>query len=276
MPVILNQDCPIIRSRQNSHFKSWLQTGRKGPWGDAFICEGWRFAEAALQSGLLPLAFIVAESQLVQSQRLDRLAALMPEKTPVYILADDLLASLSDTCHSQGCILLLPKHFQPALSAQQLALTSRQQRWLVLDRLQDPGNVGTLIRTAAAFAFSGVLLMTGTASPYESKALRASMGAIFRLPLTSFSTAADCAAFLKARQAHIYAAALDGTPSPRLNWQLPAALVIGNEGNGVSREFLQLADCCVRIPQVPEIESLNAASAGAILCYELCGDISFK
>ncbi|NJP39505.1 RNA methyltransferase [Oscillospiraceae bacterium HV4-5-C5C] len=276
MSVTLDQNCPVIRSRQNSHFKAWLQTGRKGPFEDVFICEGLRFAEAALQSGLIPRAFILAESLLVQPERLDRLTAIMPEQTPVFVLADDLLAALSDTRHSQGCLLLLPKQFQPALSAQQQAMSPRQQRWLVLDRLQDPGNVGTLIRTAAAFAFSGVLFMNGTASPYESKALRASMGAIFRIPLTFFRTPADCVAFLKERQALLYAADLNGTPSRRLSWQLPAALVIGNEGNGVCREFLQLADCCVRIPQVPEIESLNAAAAGAILCYELCGDISFK
>jgi RNA methyltransferase, TrmH family len=142
----------------------------------------------------------------------------------------------------------------------------------VLDAVQDPGNVGTMLRTALALGASGVVALKGTAELTNPKVLRGSMGAAFRLP----AAAVDVGAFIawaSARGLELVVAAADGTPVERRpHGPAPIALVVGNEGAGVSPALAAAAARRVAIPLAPAVESLNVAVAAGILLYEVTRD----
>jgi TrmH family RNA methyltransferase len=139
---------------------------------------------------------------------------------------------------------------------------------LVLAGLQDPGNVGTLLRSAEAFAASGVLLLPGTASPWNPKALRASAGSAFRVPAIAASETEALDLLAKHHVSAIAAVARAGTPIDTAPLAKACALLIGNEGAGLSDSLLAAATHRVTIPMPGNVESLNAAIAGSLLLYE--------
>ena len=143
-------------------------------------------------------------------------------------------------------------------------------RFLLAEDLQDPGNVGTLIRTANAFAFDGVILAGACADPFGPKAVRASMGAVFRRRVWTMSSGEAILA-LKEKGVPLVAAALRADAETLGKWEFPQrlALAIGNEGHGLSSEMLEAADRVVRIPMEPGAESLNAGAAAAVLLWEV-------
>jgi len=139
---------------------------------------------------------------------------------------------------------------------------------LVLDGIQDPGNLGTILRSAEAFGAAGIFLTEGTVSPYNSKVLRGSAGSIFRLPFLQISSA-ELIPLLRARGVRLLATSPhQGTPLPRISWTLPLAIFIGNEGAGLSRELTRQMDETLAIPQASQVESLNAGVAASIVLYE--------
>jgi TrmH family RNA methyltransferase len=139
---------------------------------------------------------------------------------------------------------------------------------LLLAGLQDPGNVGTLIRSAEAFAATGSLLLPGTASPWSPKALRASAGSAFRVPTIHASEAEALDLFARHNISAIAAVARAGTPVSEAPLARPCALLIGNEGAGLSETLLAAAAHRITIPMPGNVESLNAAIAGSLLLYE--------
>jgi len=145
-------------------------------------------------------------------------------------------------------------------------LWGRQPLVLALDGIQDPGNAGTMLRTAEAFGASGVALLKGSVSPFNPKAVRASAGSVFRVPLRTGLTAQGLLTEAAAHGAKVYAASAGGSlPADAADLVGPCVLVVGSEGRGVSSEFRGAPS--VRIP-VTGVESLNAAVAAAILLYE--------
>lgn len=140
---------------------------------------------------------------------------------------------------------------------------------LVLDRLQDPGNIGTMIRTAVAAGYGMIIAVKGTADVYSPKVLRATAGMIFDIPIVYVDDTQALADLIKVLGKRIAVTTVDGgVPYYEEDLKSGIALVIGNEGNGVSDEVLELADIRVTIPMRGEIESLNAAVSAAILMYE--------
>ena len=141
-------------------------------------------------------------------------------------------------------------------------------RYVVLDGVQDPGNVGAVLRTADAFGCTGALLLPGCADPYSLKTLRASMGAVFRLPLYTV-TLPQLSALLDGAGLPLYGTALrHDTVDVRSRDLRRCALVIGSEGQGARAETLALCRETLRIPMTPHCESLNAAAAAAVLLWE--------
>ena len=139
---------------------------------------------------------------------------------------------------------------------------------MVLDGVQDPGNVGTVIRTADAFGCDGVILLTGCADPYSVKTLRSSMGAVFRLPVWC-TDAETLHVRLRDAGLPLYGAALrDDTADVRALPLHRCAIAIGSEGRGLTAQVLALCDRAVRIPMEAHCESLNAAMAAAVLLWE--------
>lgn len=190
----------------------------------------------------------------------------LPELPPgvrVVEAPDSLLASMADTESPQGVIFLC--------RGRALALPERLEpgRWLVLDGVQDPGNVGTVWRTADAFGADGVILCGGCADPWSPKTVRATMGAAFRLPVYE-GTIDEAAERLARAGVPLYAAALrEDTADVRAVRLDGAAVVIGSEGRGVSRRALELCRGTVKIPMRARCESLNAAVAAAVVLWEM-------
>ena len=175
----------------------------------------------------------------------------------------DLLRSVAPTQTPQQVLFLcaLPDHALPAkLSG---------SRYLVLDNLQDPGNLGTLWRTADAFGADGLILLPGCADPWGPKTLRATMGACFRLPVWE-GTLEELLPRLQAAELPLYATALrEDTEDIRTVSLRRAAVVIGSEGRGVSPPVLAASEKTLQIPMEDRCESLNAAAAGTVLLWQM-------
>ncbi len=187
----------------------------------------------------------------------------LPEGTRVAEVGDSLLASVADTQSPQGIVFIC--------KGKALSVPGRLTggRYLLLDGVQDPGNVGTIWRTADAFGTDGLLLCEGCADPWNPKTVRATMGAVFRLPVyeCALETAAER---LTAAGLPLYAAALrDDTADVRELDLGCCAVAIGSEGRGVSQRTLELCERTVKIPMSPRCESLNAAVAAAVVLWEM-------
>jgi TrmH family RNA methyltransferase len=177
------------------------------------------------------------------------------------------LEELADTEHPQGVVAVV----EPRVWSLAEIPTGRGGVVLVLDAVQDPGNVGTMLRTALGLGAAGVVALTGTAELTNPKVLRGSMGAAFRLPAVS----ADTGAFLAWAEEHgveLWVTAADGEPLGSRGGRAarpPLALALGNEGAGVSPALGAAASRRVAIPLAPGVESLNVAVAAGILLHEV-------
>lgn len=140
--------------------------------------------------------------------------------------------------------------------------------YLILESIQDPGNLGTIIRSSEAADVSGVLIGGMSCDPYSPKVVRSTMGAIFRVPFVMSENLLEDIEILKKNGVSIYGAHLEGTPLYDENLNKPVAFLIGNEGNGLSDEVAAAADGLIKIPMSGQVESLNAAVSATLLAYE--------
>ncbi len=272
----------ILTSRENRWLKQFRIALRGGlPTESGCVgVEGVRLVEEALSSGCRIEAVLLSESG---ERHRDRLAPLIgrPEiGFPVLRTTDRLFEGLADTEHPQGVAALV----QPrAPSLDDLLSTSKtvcSPLLVVLAGVQDPGNVGTILRTASAFGATGGITaasgQSGTASPYSPKALRASAGAALHLPILAGMSLPILLAQLRVSGIQTLASSVHepgkGGEPPLAPWEVdwcqPVALLVGNEGAGLPDEIERSADLRVHIPMARGIESLNAGAAAAILFYE--------
>lgn len=219
-----------------------------------FLCDSPKLVEEALRHGAQVTTLVVSDGTALPQ-------GLPPDVRCVTVPAD-VMTSISPLRTPQGMLAVcrMPETALPD------RLTG--QRYVVLDGVQDPGNVGTVIRTADAFGCDGVLLLSGCADPYSVKTLRASMGAVFRIPVWQ-TDAAAMRARLDAAGLPLYGAALrSDTEDVRALELRRCAVAIGSEGRGLTEQVLALCDRTVRIPMAAHCESLNAAMAAAVLLWE--------
>ena len=188
----------------------------------------------------------------------------LPDDAEHLLLPADVFSSVVATEQPQGIAALV---HPPNFSAEML-FREAAPLILVLAGLQDPGNVGTLLRSAEAFAANGVLLLPGTASPWNPKALRASAGSAFRVPSLAANETEGLALLAQHNIPAIAAIAREGTAVGEAPLAGPCALLIGNEGAGLSDSLLAAAAYRITISMPGNVESLNAAIAGSLLLYE--------
>ena len=198
-------------------------------------------------------SFAVREQELLRDYRYE-------------VVDDRLFVKMCDTQTPQG-ILTVAR--MPHYRREELLQGTDAPLLLLLEDLQDPGNIGTILRTAEAAGVSGVFLSGKCADPFQPKVIRATMGSVFRVPFCVEQDLCSTAAWLREKQIRLYAAALEGSESFFCNSYTEAcAFLIGNEGSGLSPALVKSADQCVRIPMSGRVESLNAAVAAAVFLYE--------
>jgi RNA methyltransferase, TrmH family len=271
----------LLSSRDNRWLKQFriaLRGGLPTESGSVGV-EGLRLVEEALSSGCRIEAVLFSESGERHRDKLAHLLARSEMAFPALKTTDRLFEGVADTEHPQGvAALVVPRQtqledlFSPPRGACSPLI-------VVLAGVQDPGNVGTILRTAAAFGATGAVTsatgQSGTASPFSPKALRASAGAALHLPvvagaslgilltqfkLNAISTIATCV--------HEDTTAYASVAPWEIDWCQPIALLVGNEGAGLPEDVVHSADARIQIPMERRVESLNAAAAAAVLFYE--------
>jgi len=224
--------------------------------------EGVRLLEEALDAGV-SFAFVLTCAELEAGDRAPALRErLMQEGVTLLETTPPLLREAAGTVNPQG--------FVAAVELPALPAPENPSLILVLDNVRDPGNVGTMLRTAAAAGLDLALVTPGSADPFAPKVMRAAMGAQFRLPIRR--EPASALAFMHGpgdTPLHIRAAAADGDiVYTDADWTLPSAILIGGEAQGLSQESEALSPQRLRIPMPGRMESLNAAAAAAVMVFE--------
>jgi TrmH family RNA methyltransferase len=244
----------MITSLQNDRVKLayGLQTGAKSRRKTGkIVLEGMRLIRDAVEAGYLP-DFVLYDPEAADVSALDVPAEALLDATP------EVIRHISATEQPQGVVAVFP---MPTPS-----LPRSPRRVLILDALRDPGNLGTILRTAAAAGVEVVLLAPGCVDPYNDKALRAGMGAHFRVPVIPQSwekITATCDGLV------VYLADMSGKIAYNAaDWSAGWALIVGSEAHGASEQAAALAHQRVYIPMAAATESLNAAAAAAIILFE--------
>jgi RNA methyltransferase, TrmH family len=265
-----------VSGRHNPRLKELRQAFRRGELtadGECAI-EGVKLVEEAIRSGQRLGGVFFSDSARPLAEK------LLPQinaRVETLLLPDSLFNSIVPSDAPQGVAALVKLRI---FTANALLERANVGPFVVTAGLQDPGNLGTLLRSAEAFGAAGVFLTEGTASPYNTKVLRGSAGSIFRLPILQIHSA-ELIPLLHQRGARLVATSSHkGTPLPEAAWVLPLAIFIGNEGAGLSRELMHQMDETVVIPQAAQVESLNAGVAASIVLYEAArqrkGERSFQ
>ena len=230
-----------------------------------FVVEGLRFVQEVVVFAWSAEFAIVADESYNADLRIQRLVEeLIRKGCSVLSVPESLYRKISDTQNPQGILAVVRQqgNFPPD------SLPTGSSLWVILDSLQDPGNVGTIIRTADAAGAAGVILTPECADLYGGKTTRATMGSLFHLPVLSMPTS-ECLAFCDRYGLTLYVAGAEAaTVYSEMNLAAPCAIVFGNEGAGVGAEFRRRAAANIKIPILGRAESLNVASAAAIILFE--------
>ena len=266
--VTIAQRLRRIEGRHNAVVKELRQAFARAERTEDGSCaiEGLRIMEEAIRSGLRFRAVFFKES----AQNLaERLLPQIGANVDTVLLTDKLFEDAVPSETPQGVAALVRlKEFSLDDALERLQLGPL----IVLAGLQDPGNVGTILRSAEAFGSAGAVLGEGTVSPLNSKVIRASAGSMFRLPVIVAKTAGgieSISAKLRAQGVRLIATSSHkGTPLDQANLTLPSAVFIGSEGSGLPRAVMAQADELLAIPHTAQVESLNAGVAGSIVLYE--------
>lgn len=245
--------------KDNKVFKNVLKLKQKKfrEQEDKFIIEGLRFVEEAVNNGVVDTIFytLKQEEEVINS--------LFKAPVNKYEVSENMMKNLCDTENPQGIAAVINKN--------KWNIDDIKNDFVVVsDGIQDPGNLGTIIRTSDASGAGAVIIIKGTVDVYNSKTLRSTMGSIFHIPIIYFDSFEDFIDEFKNRQYNIYASSLSSSEYIYdCNFKSKTAIIIGNEANGMPQEHIELCTHTTKIPMIGMAESLNAASAASIMIYEV-------
>lgn len=248
----------MITSSSNSQIKHVIQLNTKGKLRreeGLFTAEGVKLFQEAPEE-LLEKVFV--------SESFEREHRELLGDTAYEVVEDGLFARMCDTRTPQGILSLVRR---PSWTWEQAA-GGENPLILVLEDLQDPGNLGTILRTAEGAGVTGVIFSRNCVDLYHPKTIRSTMGSVYRMPCYFAGDITEAADRLRSCGIRTFAAHLQGKRSyAKEDYRRASAFFIGNEGNGLSPELAKRADCLIRIPMEGKVESLNAAVAAAVLMY---------
>ncbi|MBK5244745.1 MAG: RNA methyltransferase [Eubacteriaceae bacterium] len=263
--IINFEDNPVILSRSNEKLKYLRKLGKKSFRDNekAFSIEGTKLFLEACQSQLIFRQIFMTEQWFYSQNEgiQDSIASLNANGISIVVVANEIFNSISTMNQSEGIISIVNKiEFEP----------SDFMKYVLLDDVQDPFNVGTIIRTADAAGIDCVITSGKTADIYNEKVLRGSMGSVFHIPVIQVDSLSEYAQLLKNRKITIIGTSLEGD----FLWQRqsikpPYAIVMGNESKGISYEMSQLCDILLKIPILGNAESLNVSTAAGIILYDI-------
>lgn len=252
----------MITSTGNTQVKRLLQLQKKSKARNeekVFLVEGLRmFMEVPIEQ--------VEKVYVSESLYNKKKQELKLERFSHEVLSDSVFQHVSDTKTPQGilCVVRQKEYDVEAL------LNIENPHFMVLDNLQDPGNLGTIVRTAEGAGVHAVFLSKESVDIYNPKTIRSTMGSIYRMPVIYIEDLLSLLNIFKQRGIKSYAAHLEGENTyDKENYQSGIAILIGNEGNGLREEISNSADVWVRIPMEGKVESLNAAIAASVLMFEV-------
>lgn len=248
--IIESKDNKTIKEIKKLHEKKYRNASKK------FIVEGTRFVEEALKSDF-EIEYVIINEKLKE-----KVSSIVPKcNTKVLIVSESIFESICSTENPQGIACVVKnKKLNPNLD---------DGFYVLLDKVQDPGNLGTIIRTANAAGASGVILIKGTVDVYNDKTLRATMGSIFKIPII-LDDDLSFTLNLKDNGFKIITSSLDTDMNfYSLNLKNKVIIAIGNEGNGISSTIYDISDYKVKVPMPGNAESLNASVAAGIMMFEI-------
>lgn len=257
----------MITSAQNKLIKEVKALARKRERTKTglFVAEGLRFVKSAIDVNAEIEYILYSESIYRTDEGSQLVKNLESTHKKVMEIDEKLMIELSDTQSPQGIIALVK---QPKYTWENIL--KKNGFIIILDRLQDPGNLGTIIRTADAAGADGMILTKGSVDVYNPKVLRSTMGSIFELPVLEGLVWDEIETVLTENNYNLYATALeDSVDYDAPDYKQASALIIGNEANGISSQILDAVKTKVKIPIVGSAESLNAGVAAAVMMYEV-------
>ncbi|WP_461810643.1 TrmH family RNA methyltransferase [Faecalimonas sp.] len=253
----------MITSTSNAQVKELLQLQKKSKVRnerDVFIVEGIKMFLEAPRNRIEKV--FISETLFDKKKQ-----ELEVEGLKVEILSDKVFSYVSDTKTPQG-ILCIVRQKKTKLEE---IFRQKPADLIILENLQDPGNLGTIVRTAEGAGVSGIILSKDCVDMYNPKTIRSTMGSIYRMPFLYVGNLEKTIEEVKKQNIKVYAAHLQGKNNyDEENYKRGCAFLIGNEGNGLSQEIAEMADIWVKIGMHGQVESLNAAIASSILMFEVC------
>ena len=250
-----------IESKENNSFKNTkkLKERKNRNKSSKYIIEGFRLVQEAFKANVSIDYLIVTEDAI---EKIDQyLSDYISSDIKIYKISENLFKELVSTENPQGILAVINMNIKP--------LKSNGNFYLLCDKLQDPGNLGTIIRTSHAAGVQGIILTKGTVDIYNEKTIRSTMGSIFYIPINYDDDNLSLVKSLKDEGFNLVVTSLD-TNKDFFEEDLrgKVILTVGNEGNGVSTEVMDLADTKVKIPMPGNAESLNVAIATSVIMYE--------
>lgn len=268
----------MITSTANSRVKRIVQLQEKSRARineNVFIAEGIKMFEEAPPDRILELYI---EEKLYESVKNEKLFSKIKEcfdkGIPVETVTEEVFEKMSDTRSPQGILCVLERFSYNREQIVQDAVERRDGKgqrplFLLLEDIQDPGNLGTMVRTAEGAGADGIFMTRKTVDIYNPKTIRSTMGSLYRVPFAYTDDFEEIIGLLHRKNIRVYAAHLKGTQYyHEIDYKEGSAFLIGNEGNGLKEETAGMADCYLKIPMEGQLESLNAAVAAALLMYQ--------
>lgn len=253
----------MITSTSNARVKELVQLQKKSKVRNeqgVFLVEGVKMYQEIPQEQLVKI-YVSETFADKQKEEINRLK----DRRKLEYLSDHVFQYVSDTKTPQGILCVV----RQSTYCLEDILEAEDAHLLVLDNLQDPGNLGTILRTAEGAGVTGIIISKESVDIYNPKVIRSTMGSIYRVPFVYVEDLKEAIAKVKAHGIFTYAAHLDGKNSyDKEDYTKKTAFLIGNEGNGLRKDIADLADTWIRIPMQGQVESLNAAIATSVLMFE--------
>ena len=256
----------LIKSSSNQYIKEVKKLNKKKDRTKKglYFIEGVRIVEDAIKSKA-SVEYILYSDRLFQTEEGKRLFNIISEKFRCYEIEHNLFKEVSDTENSQGVLAVV------RMKEHTLDDIRKNKSFIIfLDKLQDPGNMGTIIRSADALGVSGIIVSKGSVDIYNPKVVRSTMGSIFHIPIVQIEDSIDTINKLKKDGVKILATTLDeANYCYNVDLKEDILIIIGNEGRGISEDLINISNENVIIPMIGKSESLNVAMASSIIMYEV-------